>query len=109
VRGRRFGDSAVTVQATDALRFTPSEVRVQIGDTVRWENQSTVVHTVTADPDRAADAANVELPDGAAPFDSGFVDPGDSFTHTFDTPGTYRYVCIPHEGVGMIGTIVVEE
>ncbi len=29
------------------------------------------------------------------------------FSRTFDEPGTYRYICIPHEGAGMVGTVVV--
>jgi plastocyanin len=28
---------------------------------------------------------------------------------TFTTPGRYRYVCLPHELVGMTGEIIVEE
>ena len=30
-----------------------------------------------------------------------------SFQHTFDTPGTYTLICIPHEALGMVGTITV--
>lgn len=33
---------------------------------------------------------------------------GFSFSHTFETKGTYEYVCQPHESMGMIGEIVVE-
>jgi plastocyanin len=105
------GDEAqdeVTIDMTDALTFSPEQVTIEVGGTVTWENPSTVVHTATGDPDNVADADNVELPDGAEAWDSGFVQPGESFSHTFTEPGTYRYVCIPHEGVGMFGTIVVE-
>lgn len=98
----------VTVDMTDALKFSPQQVTIKVGGTVTWENPSTVVHTATGDPDNVADPDNVELPDGAEPWDSGFVQPGDSFSHTFTEPGTYQYVCVPHEGVGMTGTIVVE-
>lgn len=98
----------VTIKMTDALKFSPQQVRIKAGGTVTWENPSTVVHTATADPDKVADADHVSLPDGAQPWDSGFVQPGDSFSHTFTEPGTYEYVCIPHEGVGMAGTIIVE-
>lgn len=105
------GDEAqdeVTIEMTDALKFSPEQVTIKVGGTITWENPSTVVHTATADPDKVADADHVSLPDGAEPWDSGFVQPGDSFSHTFTEPGTYEYVCIPHEGVGMAGTIVVE-
>jgi plastocyanin len=35
---------------------------------------------------------------------------GDTFSHTFDTPGTYRYYCQLHggPGSGMAGTVVVQ-
>ena len=52
-------------------------------------------------------AANVRLPAGADTFDSGDIGPGGSFTWTFTEPGEYRYICIPHEGAAMTGTITV--
>ena len=37
-------------------------------------------------------------------------DSGTEYSHTFETLGTYEYVCTPHESVGMVGSIeVVEE
>ena len=30
------------------------------------------------------------------------------FDFTFDEPGTYKLICIPHQALGMIGTITVE-
>lgn len=32
---------------------------------------------------------------------------GDSFTFTFTSPGTYRYLCVHHAAVGMTGVVVV--
>jgi plastocyanin len=32
---------------------------------------------------------------------------GEEFKVTFAVPGTYRYVCLPHESHGMTGTVVV--
>lgn len=106
--GAGEAQEAVTIDMTDALTFAPAQVTITVGGTVTWENPSTVVHTATGDPDNVADPDNVELPDGAEPWDSGFVQPGDSFSHTFTEPGTYHYVCVPHEGVGMAGTIIVQ-
>lgn len=106
--GSGEAQEAVTIDMTDALKFAPTQVTIKVGGTVTWENPSTVVHTATGDPDKVADPDNVELPGGAEPWDSGFVQPGDSFSHTFTEPGTYRYVCVPHEGVGMTGTIIVQ-
>lgn len=88
--------------------FIEQEVTISAGETVEWRNTSSVVHTATADPDLAADPANVELPEGAEPFDSGEVEPGESWSYTFEQPGTYRYICQPHEDNGMLGTVIVE-
>lgn len=100
---------SVTIRMTDSLAFEPNEVVIQAGGKVTWENDSSMDHTSTADAARAADAANVELPQGAKEWNSGFLKPGKSFTLSFDVPGTYRYFCIPHEKVGMVGTIEVVE
>jgi plastocyanin len=67
------------------------------------------MHTVTADPKRAKDPKHVELPTGAAPFDSGDIKAGASWQYTFDTPGRYTYVCVPHENLGMIGHVTVKK
>ena len=48
------------------------------------------------------------LPGGAAAFDSGKVEAGSNWWHTFSVPGTYKYICKPHESKGMLGTIVVQ-
>ncbi|WP_404379530.1 plastocyanin/azurin family copper-binding protein [Caenispirillum salinarum] len=96
------------VEMTNRLNYTPETVAVSAGDTVRWNNTSDLVHTVTADPAKASDPAHVRLPDGAEPFDSGSVQAGGSYSHTFTVPGEYTYFCIPHEAAGMIGSIVVE-
>ncbi|MFW5946846.1 MAG: plastocyanin/azurin family copper-binding protein [Gemmatimonadota bacterium] len=101
-------DTAV-VTMDNRLRFLPDTIRVVAGAAVRWENTSDVIHTVTADPARAVEAANVSLPAEASPFDSGDLRPGEVFVRVFDVPGTYRYVCVPHELAGMVGTVIVEQ
>jgi plastocyanin len=35
--------------------------------------------------------------------------PGAVFEHTFRVAGTYRYICVPHELAGMIGTVIVTD
>ncbi len=103
------GDADVTIEMTGELVYEPAAATVRVGDIVRWVNVSNVPHTVTADPDLAVNPQSVMLPAGAAPFDSGLISPGGAYTHTFSVPGTYRYFCRPHEGAGMIATIVVTE
>ncbi len=100
--------TAATVGMTNDLRFDPETVRIQAGETVTWRNTSDVMHTVTADKDLASDPSHVQLPEGAEPFNSGNLQPGESFSRTFSVPGTYKYFCIPHESQGMLGTVIVE-
>ena len=101
------GTGDVTIEMTAELTFAPASAQVRAGQTVTWVNISSVPHTVTADPALAGNAASVSLPPGAAPFASPLISGGGSFSHTFTVAGTYRYFCQPHEGAGMIGTIVV--
>ncbi len=101
------GDVAAEVTMSDQLRYGPAVVTISAGQAVRWSNPSALIHTVTADPSKAMQAANVRLPSGVDAFDSGDIGPGGSFTWTFTEPGEYRYVCIPHEGAAMVGTIMV--
>ncbi len=101
------GDVAAEVTMNNQLTYQPAAVTISAGQAVRWRNQSALIHTVTADPTKARQAANVRLPSGVDAFDSGDIAPGESFTWTFTEPGEYRYVCIPHEGAAMVGTIMV--
>ena len=99
---------------TASQKFEPSELTVAVGEEVSFANDSKEAHTVTA--------YEGDLGEGAAYFASGgfgseeearsdlsggLIDPGDVYTVSFEEPGTYRYFCIPHESVGMVGTVVV--
>lgn len=88
--------------------FSPAVVRIRAGQTVQWRNTSPIGHTVTADSRLAKNPANVILPQGAEPFHSGNIAAGQVWQRTFTLPGTYRYVCLPHEQQGMIGTVIVD-
>jgi uncharacterized membrane protein len=50
----------------------------------------------------------VVLPPEAPPFDSGKIAPDGSYRHTFNVPGTYKYICVPHVTFGMVGEVIVE-
>jgi plastocyanin len=100
-------DGAAVVEMNDQLAFEPKQIEVAPGDKVTWKNAGKVAHTVTADKAKAADPSLVSIPAGTKEWDSGFVGEGESFSRTFREPGTYRYICIPHEGAGMVGSVVV--
>lgn len=99
---------AAVVEMTDTMKFIPDTVTIEAGQTVQWNNTSLLAHSVTGDPSQSTIEGSVQLPEGAEPFDSGMLDPEQTFTHSFNTPGTYQYFCIPHEGAKMFGWIIVE-
>lgn len=74
------------------LTYSPASITISAGQSVTWTNNDTVPHTVTA-KDRDA-------------LQSGTIQPGDTFTQTFDTPGTYEYFCEFHSN--MSGVVVVK-
>lgn len=102
-----------------AVAFDPPELTVSVGDTVVWKNTSSRRHTVTAYEDTVPDGAEFFASGGYDSEDAarraftddfgGVLDNGETFEHTFEVPGRYDYVCIPHEQGGMVGAVVVEE
>jgi plastocyanin len=79
------------------IQFNPADVTIKAGEKVTWTNEESVPHDVDGDG-----------PGGK--FSSGPVggmQQGDTFSHTFDKPGTYKYVCRVH-APGMAGTITVK-
>ena len=98
--------------------FVPETYETVVGETVVWKNTSGADHTVTA--------LETSLPDDADYFASGGYEDEEtardawehfggrlgtreSYEHTFEVAGTYRYVCIPHVGGGMVGEVIVTE
>jgi len=92
------GDAATfRVEMVSGHEYSPSYLEIQMGDTVEFVNTTGVKHTVTADPLLVDNPTDVILPEGALTFDSGKLDKEQSFSHTFDLPGLYQYVCLPHQ------------
>ena len=88
--------------------FDPKTVTIGVGTTVEWRNVGNSVHHATDDHEMAISGGDVASPGGAAIFDSGFLRPGETFTHTFTKVGVYKYVCLAHEASGMAGEVVVK-
>ena len=88
--------------------YEPAMLTIKVGETVEWKNLGTSVHHASSDPSSAINPSDVSNPPGAKPFDSGFLQPGQSYTYTFTVPGTYKYICAPHETSGMSGEVVVK-
>jgi hypothetical protein len=71
--------------------FIPEVDTISLGDSIRWTNNGAMPHTSTSD--------------AKSLWDSGTLDPGESFTFQFNTVGSYPYHCEFHPS--MTGTIVV--
>ncbi|MGH7500876.1 MAG: cupredoxin domain-containing protein [Longimicrobiales bacterium] len=88
---RYFGGGRETTQGEAAatgseivmqnLAYGTTTLEIQRGTTVTWINRDNVQHTVTSD-------------DGT--FDSGLVDGGARWSHTFNEAGSFPYHCTPH-------------
>jgi plastocyanin len=74
----------------DNFTFTPTELKVKIGDTVTWTNHDDIPHAIVS----------------AGKFRSKTMDTDDSFSFTFATAGDYKYFCSLHPH--MTGMIKVE-
>src|SRR5438309_8279106 len=84
----------VTVTVGDnCLCFVPPSVTIQAGDTVLW-TWSSSGHTSTS--------GSPGSPNGL--WDSGQHNQGFTFSHTFNTAGSFAYYCSPHFSFGMTGT-----
>lgn len=90
-----------------SMSFIPATITINAGEQVVWKNTSTYYHNVVDDPGRAINRVDVSFPSDATAFGSALLQPGGTFYHTFDKPGTYHYVCTVHETGGMRGTVIV--
>ncbi|MBI4883972.1 MAG: cupredoxin domain-containing protein [Actinobacteria bacterium] len=70
--------------------FSPAETHVSVGESVTWTNNDNQQHTATS----------------AGNFDAGAIQPQQSASVTFDTAGTFVFICSFHPF--MTGTIVVD-
>ena len=98
--GMRMDATAVAVVPSapnavniDNFAFGPAAITVAAGTKVTWTNRDDEPHTVTSADDPKL-------------FRSAALDTGDSFSFTFDKPGTYKYFCSIHPQ--MTGTVVVQ-
>jgi plastocyanin len=90
------GASQPASQATKAVAikstgFSPKSVTIATGDAVKWTNRDTKNHQVVANNGSFASAA---------------IKPGKSYTHTFNTAGTFGYRDALHPS--LTGKVVVK-
>lgn len=83
-------EAATTGVSQVDFDFVPATVTIAVGDTVTWTNNGASAHTSTG-----------------GSWDSGTMNPGNTFSHTFTAAGTFPYHCEFHQSIGMVGTIIV--
>jgi plastocyanin len=98
------GSAATTTKISiQDFSFSPSTATVTAGTTVTWTNDEAAVHDVTSTDGPGTDAATTST------FASETLSQGDSFSFTFETPGTYYYECTIHASMAtMHGVVIVE-
>ena len=82
--------AATEVEMVKSYSFDPKVIEIEAGDTVTWTNEDNFTHTVQVEGQEDHE-----------------VEKGESVEITFDTPGTYDYVCTLHSH-DMDGTVVVK-
>src|SRR3954464_2745331 len=92
-----FGVAAAPAQAADVsisnFSFMPSSITIAQGDSVNWTWAGPDTnHSVTS---KSGQADSFDSDPGKTPTSLDHP-PGDTFSHTFNTPGTFSYICKVH-------------
>ena len=82
-------------EETDSC-YIPSIITVKQGQTATWKNEDVAFHSVTSG----------FYGEPSTLFDSGYLDPEQKFSVTFDEQGTFDYFCTLHPW--MAGKVIVE-
>ncbi|HEX6964292.1 MAG TPA: plastocyanin [Gemmatimonadaceae bacterium] len=96
-------------------KFEPADITIHEGDAVKWVVVSGTPHNVVFDSAQAPAAVKAQLaanmPEPMQPLSGKFLmSPGESYTVSFGKipPGKYYYYCLPHDMLGMHGTVTVQ-
>ena len=82
---------ATNVVTIDNFTFTPKELTVAVGTTVKWVNHDDIPHTIV---------------EKKTTFRSKALDADDSYSFTFASAGTFDYFCALHPH--MVGKVIVK-
>ncbi len=101
-------------ESVQALDFYPNTITIRVGDTIVWNNSTSIPHTVSipqaghappsGPPNPAPVGSNVF--NNSAYISSGFIAKNHTYSVRFMQPGTYLYYCLVH-APEMTGTVVV--
>ena len=107
--------------------FKPGKLKVKPGDKIIWTNNDNRTHFITSmsncdypgsscnkaaddseDEEEEEEESGSKLASDTFYFTSDYLDPGKTFTYTFDKVGVYKYYCFTHP-LEMTGFIEVEK
>jgi plastocyanin len=101
--------NAVVIEIGD-YSFSPGNLTVKAGTTVRWTDMGVYPHTATSDTN-AWDSGSISAASTSTdPYGYTTTSSGMSYERVFTTPGTYKYHCAlhpPSQYPSFVGTITV--
>src|SRR6185312_12115112 len=104
------GVPSATSQIVDVMvgpdfAFHPDTVNISVGDTVRWTWAGSG-HSVSSGPHCIPDSQFCS-PNDTGCFPGTLSNAGTVYQHTFNSAGSYSYICIAHCILGMTGVVNV--
>jgi plastocyanin len=89
--GALAAQDATNVITIDNFTFSPKELTIAVGTTVKWVNHDDIPHTIV---------------EKKTTFRSKALDTDDSYSFTFTSAGTFDYFCGLHPH--MVGQVIVK-
>ena len=89
--GALAAQDATNVITIDNFTFSPKELTIAVGTTVKWINHDDIPHTIV---------------EKKTTFRSKALDTDDSYSFTFTSAGTFDYFCGLHPH--MVGQVIVK-
>ena len=98
------GSGSPTTVTINGNQLDKPTLTVGAGTTVTWVNSDQTANTITSEGVNTDTSLLTKA--GPGKFNSGPLNPGQSFSFTFATPGTYKYSSIIHGYI--TGTVIVQ-
>ena len=107
-RAPRTKPDTITSTCTGSIFcFMPMNKSVAVGDTMKWTNTSFAPHELALCTPAVCEGVTSGTGTQTG-FGSGAISSGQTYSFTFDSPGTYTYYCTIHGYATMHGTITVD-
>jgi len=107
-RAPRTKPDTITSTCTGTIFcFMPMDKSVAVGDTMTWTNTSFAPHELALCNPAACEGVTSGTGTQTG-FGSAVISSGQTYSFTFDSPGTYTYYCTIHGYATMHGTITVD-